>query len=45
LGLRAVFDDTAMNALFDQEAKLFLMRFASNTTPRRPDLIDCNLCY
>ena len=28
-----------------QEAKLFLMQFASSTTPDRPDLIDCNLCY
>jgi hypothetical protein len=45
LGLLVVIDDKHMNALFDQEAKLFLMRFASNTTPERPDLIDCNLCY
>ena len=44
-GLRDVIDDTDMNALFYREAKLFLMRFASNTTPERPDLIDCNLCY
>ena len=44
-GLRDVIDDTSMNALFYREAKLFLMRFASNTTPERPDLIDCNLCY
>jgi len=40
-----VIDDIAMNALFDQEANLFLMQFASNTTPERLDLIDCNLCY
>ena len=44
-GLRDVIDDMDMNALFHREAKLFLMRFASNTTPERPDLIDCNLCY
>lgn len=44
-GLRDVIDDTDMNALFDQEAKLFAMRFASNTTPERPELIDCNLCH
>lgn len=39
-GLRDVIDDAAMNALFDQEAKLFPMQFASNTTPERLDLID-----
>jgi len=44
-GLRVVIDDKHMNALFYREAKLFLMRFASNATPERPDLIDCNLCY
>jgi len=44
-GLRVVIDDKHMNALFDQEAKLFLMQFASSTTPDRPDLIDCNLCH
>lgn len=44
-GLRVVIDDEHMNALFYREAKLFLMQFASNTTPKRPDLIDCNLCY
>jgi hypothetical protein len=44
-GLRDVIDDATMNALFYREAKLFLMQFASNTTPDRPDLIDCNLCY
>jgi hypothetical protein len=44
-GLQVVIGDKHMNALFYREAKLFLMRFASNTTPNRPDLIDCNLCY
>ena len=44
-GLRVVIDDMDMNALFDQEAKLFLMQIASSTTPKRLDLIDCNLCY
>ena len=44
-GLWAGIDDTTMNALFDQEAKLFLMQIASSTTPKRLDLIDCNLCY
>ena len=43
--LRDSIDDTDMNALFYGEAKLFLMQFASDTTPERPDLIDCNLCY
>jgi hypothetical protein len=44
-GLRGVIDDKHMNALLYREAKLFLMRFASNTTPRRPDLIDYSLCH
>jgi hypothetical protein len=44
-GLRDVIDDMDMNALFYREAKLFLMQIASSTTPKRLDLIDCNLCY
>jgi len=36
-----VIDDATMNALFDQEAKLFVMRFASKSSPCLPDLIDC----
>jgi len=44
-GLCDVIDDETMNALFYREAKLFLMRSASNTTPEGPDLIDCNLCH
>ncbi|MHB1098071.1 MAG: hypothetical protein ACYCZR_00825 [Burkholderiales bacterium] len=39
-GLRVVIDDATMNALFDQEANLFTMRFASKYSPHTPDLID-----
>ena len=44
-GLRGVIDDEVMNALFDQEAKLFLMHFTSETGPCLPDLINCNLYH
>ena len=39
--LSGVIDDATMNALFDREAKLFTMRFASKYSPHTPDLIDC----
>ena len=45
VGTRATAVFSVMNALFDQEATLFLMQFASSTTPDRPGLIDCNLCH
>ena len=50
-GLRDVIDDTTMNALFDQEAKLNPMNFrhpemhlASNTGSLAINLINCALC-
>lgn len=43
--LRDVIDDATMNALFDQEAKLFLIHFASNDGSFLPYLINCNLCH